>query len=93
MTLVLCGLGSFFTVQFLKILLLPSRLPSVAKMVLVVGVSIGISAGLGTHNTADLVVYGIAGAGLAVIAHRLARLISVAGDGAIMENIRKQRRP
>jgi hypothetical protein len=87
----LCAFGSFFVVQALKTVMIPKRLGGLAKLVLALLTSAGAAAALYPHHYADLVLYGVAGAGLAVLIHRVARAVSVAGDWFIREIMRKGR--
>lgn len=91
MTLLLCGLAGFFITQAVKILY-PLKLQPRAKMAWALLGSAGVSAALYTHKASDLVIYAVAGAGLAVLTHRFARLASVAGDWCIREIISKRPR-
>jgi hypothetical protein len=91
--LLLCGFGAFMAVQVIKIFSLPTILAAQLKMLLALAASYGIATGLFLHHTAELVIYGAAGAGLAIVIHRLARLLSVTGDWIIKEILRKTHRP
>lgn len=92
MALLLCGFSAFLVVQAIKALFLPTILPSRVKIFLVVTTSYGVSIGLFPHRVVDLVIYGAAGAGLAMVIHRFARLTLVVGDWIIEEILRKKRR-
>lgn len=87
MALLLCGFGGFLFPQLVKTLF---RRPLVnwVKLILALLASMGIAAALyAPHHITDLLVYGFAGAGLAVLIHRIARLASVAGDHQITQII------
>jgi hypothetical protein len=89
--LVFCGLAGFFLAQFVKTLS-PTLVPQWFKLTLALLGSAGAAALIfgERHHGIDLVVYADAGAGLAVIAHKLYRLMSTAGDWLIQEIIRKR---
>jgi hypothetical protein len=87
-TLVFCGLAGFFLAQLVKTLS-PGLVPQWFKMALALVGSAGVAA-LVFHRGPDLVIYAVAGAGLAVLAHKLYRLLSTAGDWLIQEIIRKR---
>jgi len=90
MMFLLCGFGSFLVVQLIKIIWFPLGLLSKnLKTFLVLVASFGISAALSWHHVVELVVYALAGAGLAVLIHRVARLAHVAGDLVIQKIMRK----
>lgn len=91
MVLALCGFGAFFGVQLIKTAL-PNPMKSYWKIGLALVISYGISASLFTHNPHQLAVYGVAGAGLALLIHRISRLASVAGDWYIHEILRNRPR-
>ena len=91
MTLLLCGLGAFFAAQAVKAAFINSLRPWI-KLILAFAAAVGIAALLYPHQRTYLIVYGVAGAGLAVLIHRVARLLSVAGDWCIREIIRNRTR-
>lgn len=91
MTLLLCGLGAFFLAQAVKAMFLNPLRPWLKLLVAFVAAA-GISALWFQDRTVNLIIYSVAGAGLAVLIHRVARLLSVAGDWCIREIIRNRGR-
>ena len=86
MLLVLCGLGAFFVTQLVKVVWFLPRPPRpLVKMVVALGTSLGVAAALFPHHTRDFVIYGVAGAGLAVLTHKVARYFSVQADFRISQ--------
>ena len=79
MDLLLCGLAGFLFSQIVKGFF-KKPLPPWVKLWLAVGASLGAAAVLWPHRPAYLILYGVAGAGAALLAHRTARFLSLAGD-------------
>jgi hypothetical protein len=91
MTLLLCGLAGFFASQLVKTVLLPIRpVAHWLKPILALGASLGVAAVFYSNRVDYLVVYGVAGAGLAVIAHKIYRLFSIGGDVLVREMFRRR---
>lgn len=92
MSLLLCGFGGFLFSQLVKTLF-RRTLASWLKLVLALVASLGIAAALYAPNhTTDLLIYGFAGGGLAVLIHRVARLASVTGDHQIVQVMQSRQR-
>ena len=84
MALLYCGLGAFFVVELMKVST-RAVFPSPVKLVVALFASGGVLSLLAhryTHSTAGIGM-AVAGAGLAVLVHRFARLVRVAGDRLI----------
>lgn len=79
----LCGLGAYLVTQVVKTVS-PWAVGSATKILVACVAAFGCAA-LQTHQPADLGIYGLAGAGLAVVIHRVARLLTLAGDWAIVQ--------
>jgi hypothetical protein len=82
MVLLLCSLSAFFVVELFK-RARPIRdwwKPMVALIV-----SAGVSAFFYRHHPYSLAAFALAGAGLSLIAHKLYRYFSAAGDRAVVE--------
>jgi hypothetical protein len=77
MNLVLCGLGGFFVAQAVKTVL---RVRPWHKLVLALIGSAGVAAFVFEHHFSELAIYGVAGAGLAIVINRAARLLLLVGD-------------
>lgn len=92
MALLLCGFAGFFGTQIIKVFS-PVRLLDRTKLFFVVAISTGCSSALFTHKPADLVIYGVAGAGLAVLVHKATRLLSLLGDSTAFDELRKRGTP
>jgi hypothetical protein len=91
MVLLLCGFGGFFVSQIVKTIAV--RPPaSIWKMTMALVGSFAVSAVFYYQKPLDMAVYGLAGAGLAVLVHRTARLASVAGDWCIRDILVKRGR-
>jgi len=83
MALLLCGFGGFIFSTIAKGLF-RKKLNPLLKLWLAMVASFAISAALfAPKSPRDLVVYGLAGTGLAVVIHRGARLLQLGGDVAI----------
>lgn len=93
MVFVLCAFGAFFVLQAFKdVSLLGLRMKNWHKLLTVLGASTAISAVFNQGHPFKLVVYGLAGAGLAVVIHRLARLLTAAGDQSMIGSTLAARR-
>lgn len=79
----LCGLGAYLVTQVIKTVS-PWPVGSATKILVACVASVGCAA-LQTHHALDLGIYGLGGAGLAVVIHRVARLLTLAGDWAIVQ--------
>lgn len=88
MVLLLCGFSGFFVAEFAKRLFQVRRW---LKLLLAFIGSFAISAVVVKH-TGDLVGYGFAGAGLAVIIHKFQRLASLGGDWLFLHSVPKSQR-
>lgn len=93
MQIVYCALGAFVVVELIKAGTPTPPRPWV-KLVLVLAGSLGVALLLllphHHRDVAALAVLMLAGAGLAVAVHRLARLARVGGDWLIRDIIRKR---
>lgn len=86
MTLLITGLAAFFVVQLIKFLVTPKLggqgvWQAVIKMVMAGGVAFGTALlVLPEGHWRPAVAYGLAGAGLAILLHKVTRLVSNLGD-------------
>ena len=94
MVLLLTGFAAFFSVQLIKVLVAPKLQgegigKAIVKMLLAGLTAFGaalLALPLGHWRTA--VVYGLAGAGLALILHKAIRLLSSLGDESFIRFMR-----
>ena len=94
MVLLLTGFAAFFSVQLIKVLVAPKLQgegigKAIVKMLLAGLTAFGaalLALPLGHWRTA--VVYGLAGAGLALILHKAIRLLSSLGDESFIRFLR-----
>lgn len=95
MNLLLCALGAFFVVEVLKQSKVLFPVKDWWKPWAALVASTGISAFFYRHHPYDLAAYGLAGAGLALLTHKLYRMFSTIGDRAVVEilNVRAPQRP
>ena len=97
MVFLLSAFAAFFVVQLLKFLILPKLTgqgvwKAVIKMVLAGGVAFGTALlWLPEWSWRPAVVYGLAGAGLAMVIHKSTRLISHIGDDVLTKFLDKMR--
>lgn len=97
MILLLTGLAAFFVVQLVKFVVTPKLGgqgvgQAVTKMALAGAVAFGTALlWLPEGRWKEAVVYGLAGAGLAVILHKGTRLISFLGDDAFTRFLERVR--
>lgn len=89
MALLLCGFGSFFLVQLVKLIISPQSMGALAKIFLAAAGSFGAAAIIFHHRPSELVVYGAAGVGLNIILDCFARVAAVAADWIIQDIARK----
>ena len=82
MQIATCVLAAYFVAQLLKYIA-PAPLKPWMKMVGALAASEGVAAYWYWGHTGKLIVVGLAGAGGAVGYHRLLRLLTLLGDGAI----------
>jgi hypothetical protein len=93
LTLLLCGLASFFVVQLVKVTFsLKSGRHQITKMVTALVVSAVIAYSNYPHHPRNVAIYGLAGAGLAFVIHKVYRVAGVAGDWLIQEILTKRGR-
>jgi hypothetical protein len=93
--LLICGLSGFFIVELVKTYVPTGRLrkrPATWKIVLALLGSLAVSVIFFPHRWQDALTYGVGGAGLAVMIHRVARLAWLAGDW-VMASLLHTRRP
>ena len=95
MVLLITAFSSFFAVQLIKFLVTP-KLTGQGVWKPVVKMALAGAAAFGTAllvlpggHTKEAVAYGLAGAGLAVVLHKVTRLISNVGDQSLMETLEK----
>jgi len=81
-TLLLCAFGAFFVVQFVKALL-RVRLSPWQKLLGAAAAALGGAALVQHRDIHALVLLGVGAAGLAILIHRGARLLSLLGDWTI----------
>lgn len=93
MTLLLCAFGAYLFVLFVR-LIIPAGVPvaSLFKLGLALVGSFGIAWLLIPHHSHEMIAYGVAGAGLASLVHRLGRLAIVTGDLVILRVHRERSR-
>lgn len=89
MILFLCALAGFFVAQAVKDTL-AYRVKNYTKLFLVLVGSTVVSSAFYSIHSPLLEVYGVAGAGLAILVHRLVRLLGAVGDWFII-NVMKER--
>lgn len=92
MNLFLCGLGAYFVAQSVKTVSPWALRPWMKLFWALVGAG-GTSAALYQTHFLRLIVFALAGAGLSVLFHRVARVFSLLGDGlitGIMQNYRRR---
>jgi hypothetical protein len=93
MTLLLCALSGFLLAQLAKMGLAPIKVKPLLKIVLAAAGSFGAAwLVLGASDWRQLVVYGFAGASLAVVVHKFTRLLSVLADLHIFTLLRNRQR-
>jgi hypothetical protein len=93
MIFLLCGFGGFFFTQLIKNFSW-TQLPHIAKISLAFLGSFGVAGLFFYNNWKSGLAYTIAGAGLAVLIHKLVRCLSLLGDHAIAEiMVLRERRP
>ena len=89
MTLLITGFAAFFIVQLVKFLVAPKLQgegvwKAVFKMVLAGGAAFGTALlTLPGGHWKEAVAYGLAGAGMSVLLHKVVRLISTLGDESL----------
>lgn len=86
-----CALAAFFTTQLCKSVW-PRPITPLAKMLLTALAAAGAAALQWPHSAPKIALYGLAGAGLAVIVHRAARALSAGGDWLIYDILHRPRR-
>jgi hypothetical protein len=89
--LIFCGLGGYFVALLAKTVL-PLRLRAWAKLSWALVGSGGVAASLSYHHPLLLVSEGLGGAGLAVLAHRLSRMLLFLGDRLMFLSLRDRPR-
>ena len=82
--------------QLVKVVLTPrlqdrSVRGALVKMVLAAGVALGTAWLLDPHHPRELAVYALAGAGLAMVFHKILRLASIYADWVITVIMRNRR--
>lgn len=97
MTLLLCALTAFFTVQLIKMVVSP-KLQGEGIWRNVFKMALAAASGFGTAvlllpwgDWRACVAYGVAGAGLAIITHKLTRWVSSLGDESFIRFLKNSR--
>ena len=93
MTLLLCALVGFVLAQYFKLALqLKTAQHHWAKMIVALFGSVGTAVWLEYGHWKYVVIYGVAGAGLGMLVHKIYRAVAARGDESIHSIISKRQR-
>ncbi len=93
MTLLLCGLVGFTWAQIFKMAVgvKTGRSPWVKVGLAAMG-SVAVAEWMFRHNTQDIIIYSVAGLGLAMLIHKLYRFLMAGGDWFITDILSRRSR-